>query len=233
MRRDTGRRSRYYSGGGVRDPFAAHGATYAWRADDAIDDGANTTSLPSYIGSLTLTRDLAGVSVKAPSANFGGKVTLSGDGFGSGYSGAFTVSPAMSFVSVWDPADNATGVSAVTLAGALNTGCNVFYTNNQLYARKVVSDNIAVLSTVKMIVVSVFDVDGSTLYANSYTGTTQPIAGDLVGNTITLLGLSTAGSYALNGEWRTTAYFNRALTAAEAADLLGALGAEYGVTIAP
>lgn len=233
-RRNRGRRASTLSlSSQYADPFALLGATLAWRADDATDNGANTTTLPSYIGSLTLNRNATGQAIKAASANFSGKLSIAFGGANAGYSNALAVSASMSFVSVYRVTAVNSGVHAFTAGGVANTGNSSGYTT-LTFSQKVVTNATRALATpVNVIAVSVFSAASVTHYANRYTPATTAVAGALVGDSLTIGALDTAGTFTLTGEWRTTAYFNRALTPAEAVIVLRNLGLREGIAISP
>jgi hypothetical protein len=220
---------------GPGDPISALGASLAWRADDAVDNGANTTSIPSYIGSLTLTRDGVGPGVKTTSTNFvglqsllfGAAAQLSNASFGA-------VPAAVTVVTVCRPTASAAGFHAITVGGTVNTGNSSLYDASETYAQKI-STPAKTAFTVpnKVILVSVFDAAGIKNYTNSYTPVEVASAGALAGDTFTLGALSTSGIYTLTGEWRTTGYWPRALRPSDVALLIDALGAREGITILP
>jgi hypothetical protein len=214
----------------------AMGASVAWRAEDAVDNGANTTTLPSYVGSVPLTRDATGHAVKAVSAFFTGRmsVTFAGGDPVRGYSGTLAVGTGATIVSVVRVTAAAAGTHAMTVAGAINTGNSSAVAAGSTHAQKIVTAASKAFTVPgKLILVTVFDAAGAANYTNSYTPVTVTSAGALVGDTFTIGALSTAGDLTLTGEWRCTGYWPSALSAAEVGGLLTALGQREGVTISP
>jgi hypothetical protein len=131
----------------AEDPFVVLAADRAWRADDAIDNGSVTTSLPSYVGpALSLAAQGTGQAVKAASANLGGRLTIASvgtpqarGGYGavalaSAPSGAFTIARVARVTAVTG------GLDALTVGGALNSGLSTFYQTTSLFFRRTTPD---------------------------------------------------------------------------------------------
>ncbi len=214
------------------DPLVALSARLAWRAEDAVDNGARVIALPSYIGDLRLVRNGTGQVPGPISANFFGRRTVPFSGAGAGYSASLPVATSMSFVNVYRVTAVNSGVHAFTVGGGVNTGNSSGYTT-QTFSQKVASAATRAMAlTSKVICVSVFTAAGVSHYANQYTPVSVAPAGALVGNTLTIGALDTAGTFTLTGEWLTTGYFDRALTAVDAAFILSTFGAQQHVAIA-
>ncbi len=220
------------------DPFVALGASRAWRADDGVDNGSKTTSIASYVGSsLALAAFGTGQAIKAASANFGGYATITCDGLtaSNGYGAvALAGAPtALTLVSVVRVTAANGGLAAVTDAGAVNSGEAHFYGAAAARARKFAAPNADVTIAVpfKAVIVTVFDAAGTYHYVNSRTPVTALSAAALAGTTYQIMCLSSGGSTVLTGEWRTSGYWERALSAAEIGVTLTSLGRRYGVVI--
>lgn len=221
------------------DPLVALGADRAWRADDAIDNGSVTTSLPNYIGTaLPLPRQgAAGQAIKAASANFNNRLTIACAPAGLGYGAtALGVAPTnFTMVTVGRYAATGVGMSALTVAGAINTGLAQLHLTGAVNSRKVAADvAVAVAPPVNVVHVSVWDNASNVRnYTNSKSAVSASIGGALAGTDLHLMCLSSSNLLVLNGEWARSAYWTRALSAAEAGFLLDRLGAYYGVAISP
>lgn len=223
-----------------RDPFAELGADRAWRADDAVDSGSKTTSIPSYIGpSLSLAAFGTGQAIKAASAAFPGRQSITCDGLAAsnGYGAvALAGAPtALTIASVVRVTAANGGIAAVTDAGTVNSGEAHFYGAAALRARKFAAPNadVVIAAPFNAVVVTVWDVNGTTHYVNSATPVVAASVAALAGTTFQIMCLSSAGSTVLTGEWLTSGYWERALSSSEATRLLTLLGAKYGVAITP
>jgi hypothetical protein len=234
------RRNGGTAGGGVADPFVVLGFDRAWRAEDAVDNGTNTTALPSYIGSaLSLAAFGTGQAVKAASANFPGRHSIVCDGLaGSNGYGAVALGGAPTSLTIASVARITAvngGIAALTAGGTVNSGEAQFYASTTLRARKFGSPNadVTIALPCKVVTLTVFDVNGTTHYVNSLTPVTAASVAALAGTTFQVMALASAGSLVLTGEWCTSGYALRAFTPTEAASWLTLAGLRYGVTVAP
>jgi hypothetical protein len=211
------------------------GATLAWRAEDAASNATHTTTLPSYVGSLSLVRDSTGQLPKAASANFGGRASVAFVApVNRGYSGALAAPAAMTVVSVWRLSASSAGHYAMTVGGVVNTGNSCYHDLGNASGQKLaVHADVAIGLPAKMITVNVVTATGVSFYCNSYTAVAAAQAGALAGDTFTIGAITPGGIYTATGEWRTTGYWDRALTNGEVGSLLTALGAREGIAIAP
>lgn len=217
------------------DPFIALGARLAWRADDAIDNGSTTTSIPGYIGGVTLPTQTGGQAIKAASPAFGGRYTITFTG-GTGY-GNVEIWPATpanaTIVTVGRSNTHSTGLCAVTVTGSVNTGFDQRSVSGAvLGSTKVatVGSQFGISHGVNTIMVSVFTAAGATTYVNSKVPTTGSFGAALTGSHFHIGALSTNNVWPLVGEWAATAIWDRALTQGEVAYLLEALAVSYGQT---
>jgi hypothetical protein len=222
------------------DPFVKLGADRAWRADDATDDGSVTTGLPNYIGAaLTLTRQGTGQSIKATSANLGGKRTIAvngsdaAGGYGAvalaGAPAAFTIVMVCYLAAVANQ-----GLSALTVGGTVVTGVTQHRVTTIRSSKTTADATSAFTAPGPLILASVFVSAGIKHYATRYTSVDVASAGALAGTTFHVMCRSANASSPLTmtGEWRKTAYFARALSASEVAFALRMLGREHNVAIA-
>lgn len=238
MSRRNGGRNRRAPPARSLDPFASLGALYAWRANDAVDNGSVTTSIPNYIGATkTLPRQgSAGQAIKAASANLGGQlaITMSGPGEGYGNVSLWGAAPTdVTIVSVARIAATTVGLSSITVAGAVNSGMSQLDIAGTK-SRKVATDaSTAVTLPASVVWISVFTAEGISSYVNSKTAATAATAGALAGTMFHLGVLDSGTTFVFDGQWATTAIWNRALSAAEAALVLDRLGAKYGIAISP
>jgi hypothetical protein len=219
------------------DPFVALAADRAWRADDAVDNGSVTTSLPSYVGSpLSLTALGNGQTVKSPSADLGGRLAIACDGLpaSNGYSAvALAGSPTNFTVArvVRITADNS-GPDALTDGGAVNTGVSSLYVAGDMRSRRVSTDASSPQTLpLSMVVVSVYTTSGFSSYVNSFTPVTSADAEAFVGTTFQVMSLSLGGLLTMTGQWATSGYWLRALSQAEVINVLRNLGLYYGIAV--
>lgn len=235
MRRDP-RRSRRRGFGGPPDPAVVLGASYAWRADNAVDNGSVTTSLVPYIGPTSLPVLGTGQAIKAANANLGGRLAITCVGSGSYTAVLPTAAPAaitIATVAYLTAANE--GLSALTTGGTINTGVSQLLAAGTLRARKTFVDigATAAATPIAVVQVSVIDAAGGTNYVNSYTGSATVVAGGIAGTTFQICALDSANTFPLVGAWATTIMYSRALSAAEVRIVLTGLGARYGIAIAP
>lgn len=229
-----GRRRSYALSQPLPDPFRMFGANYAWRAEDSINNGANTTTLVPYIGSVAPVRDSTGQGIKAASANFGGRTVVPFSGAGSGYTASLAATADMTVAHVVRLTLNASGMHAMTAAGALNSGNSSYLDANNLSAQKLAAHADRVFAfPAKAVVVCTYGAAGATGYLNSYTAVSVAQAGALAGDALTIGAITPSGTYTMNGEWRTSAVWTRALSVAEVTAVLQILGSREGITIAP
>lgn len=237
-RRPCGRRSRGAFRAGNPDPFLTLAASYAWRADDAVDNGSVTTSLPNYLGpTLALPRQgAAGQAIKAASANLGGRQSIAFAPAGLGYGNVVAfggVAPAAcTFATVARMAITNVGLVAVTVGGTVNTGFAQLHLTHAESRKLTNGITQAAAVPVNAVFVSVFTGTTITTYLNTKTGTSGAVGGALAGTSIHLGALNSTNIFTLQGEWATSAVWDRALTNAEVGALIDHLGAHYGIAIA-
>jgi hypothetical protein len=232
MRREL--RNRRVTFGRQFDPAVALGANLVWRAEESAGNGSNTTALVPIVGSLSLARDTTGQGVKAPSANWSGRTVVPFNNTANrGYTGALAAPAAMTVVTVCRITGAQNGLYALTAAGVINTGNSSYYdVPGNLNGQKVATPaSTAVGVPVRLVTATVVDAAGVSLYANSVTPVTAATAGALAGDTLTVGAITPGGTYTMAGEWRRTLYWSRALSGAEVAVVLRALGAYEGITI--
>lgn len=222
----------------IQDPFAVLVADMAWRAEEATDNGSVTTGLVNYVGaSLTLPRQGTGQAIKAASALLNNRMAIAfapTAGLGAyGNVVALGASPTNFTVATVGRYTTANrGLFALTAAGAANSGVSLLQLTGTS-ARKITTDASAAGAAPRTIVqVAVFTAAGITNYVNSFTAVTASLASALAGTSIHIGGITTSDVFVLDGLWATTAYWTRALTAAEARFALTHLGRKYGVAIA-
>jgi preprotein translocase subunit Sec61beta len=226
------------SGSGVYvDPFLSLAADRAWRADDAVDNGSVTTSIPSYVGpSLSLAALGTGQAIKAQSAFLRGvTIASNGSAAANGYSAVSLAGApsAFSVARVVRIAVTNSGMDALTVAGAVNSGVASFYETAQVKSRRVSPDVVTAVSLpVNLVLLSVYTATDILQYVNSLTATTIGNVQAFAGTTFQVMSISATGTYTLNGQWATAGYWLRALSAAEAAFAMLQLGRRYGITIA-
>jgi hypothetical protein len=219
------------------DPFVALNADRAWRADDAVDNGSVTTSLPNYVGSLlSLSAQGTGQAKKAVASALGGRLAIScatTAGLGAyGNVDAFAAMPAsFSVATVVRFASNSRGAMAVTVGGTINTGVSQIQTASTASVKVASSATSAGGAPASRVIVSVFTAAGITSYVNSLTPATASVAGALVGTRLHICGIASSEVFVLDGLWATTGYWARALSAIDAAFVLTQLGRRYGVSI--
>lgn len=240
MRRIGRRNARRRPFAPALDPFRQFAADRAWRADDAIDNGSVTTSLPNYLGpALALAPQGTGQAVKALSANLGGKYSIACDGLtaSSGYSAVALAGAPTSFsiASVYYLAAVAvSGVSALTAGGVALSGVSQ-YRNTTLRSEKLGSDALsAITPPIAVVQVSVYTATTVLHYASRYTAVSASIAGALAGTTFHVMCRASNASVPspMTGEWASAGYWTRSLSQAEVAGVLRGLGRRYSVAIA-
>lgn len=236
MTRRTGRRNARIRISGSRvDPFASFAADLAWRASDAVDNGSVTTSLPPYMGALTLAANGTGQPIKAASANFVGRQTVAFNGLAAsrGYSGVLGGAPTgLTVASIVRITVGQSAAYSLTVGGTVNTGSAAGYDVTQAFAKKLTTNALLAKTLPLMaVVLATVDAAGVSLYCNALTAVTAAAASALAGTTFAIGTLSSAGVYTLTGEWLTTGAWLRAFTDAEAKVLIRNLGRYYGIPI--
>jgi hypothetical protein len=220
----------------THDPFLAMAATYAWRADDAVDNGAVTTSIPNYVGpTMSLPRQgAAGQAVKSVSAALNSRqsIAFSPAGLAYGNVAIFSAAPAsVTIASVVRVSATNCGWAATTAAGAPNTGTSQLHISQFESRKAAVGSAVVIAAPANAVIVSVITAAGIATYANSRTPVSADSAGSVAGTTWHLGALDSANTFTLNGEWATTGVWNSALSHPEVVQLLVELGRGYGVTI--
>lgn len=217
--------------------FVSTGATAVYLAEHASDNGSITTALNNYIGTATpLLAQGTGQGVKRASAYFGGRpaIPFAGGSAANGYGAVVLGGAPSEFTSVTVAlvsGDNS-GLCALTNAGAVNSGNATMVASAVNRARKVSADAQRAGAVPSVVVlVGVFDAAGAALYATRRTADTVVSAGALAGTTFHVGTLSTSGTFTLTGEWAMSAYWTRALSAAEVALVLDELGDQYDIAI--
>ena len=236
MHRNVRARRRFPSG----DPFFHLGFHRVWMADDTVNNGSVTLRWDNYMGpSLPLFRQgVAGQGVAKRSTALGERRSVAFTPAALGY-GNVEILPAaptaVSMVAVGRYAATGVGMSALTTAGTINTGISQLHLTGAVNTRKVASDvAVAVAAPVTVIHVGVWDNASNVRnYTNSRTAVSASIGGAVAGNVIHLGCLSSNNLLVLNGELALVGYALGALTAADAAFLLDALGDFYGIAISP
>lgn len=218
------------------DPFVKFGAAFAWRASDAISNGAVTTALKSYIGDATLVRDSAGQGIRRCSSIFPGRFTISFDGVDASRGFTAVILPsapsAFTFATVAYISANTSGTHALTVAGAANSGNSAGYDVVTTFSQKVLTAvSRAQAQPLKLIVVTTVDSSGVSHYANSITPVTGAVAGALAGTSLTIGALDNAGTYTLSGELERAGCWLRALSASDAGLVMKTLATEHRVTL--
>lgn len=228
-----------------QDPFVALAFDRAWRADDAIDNGSVTTSLPNYIGpALSLPAVGTGQAIKAASASLGGRRSIAFTaGAAGGYGNVVALGGAptdFSMISVYRYVSSVNrGVAALTVAGAVNSGLSQIVTTTTRETSKAFKVGNAALCAATlvapqtMVQVSVWTAAGASDYSKTRTAGVLVAAGALAGTTFHIGALDNSSSFVLDGEWATTGYVARALSVAEINFALTMFGRYYSVTIAP
>lgn len=217
------------------NPFYALDADFAWRAEDAYDNGSVTTVLAPYIGEVSLTKDAAGQAIKAGTTNFQARKSISFDGLSGGYSAALLSSapPYFTVASVLRFTAANSGMYALSAGGVVNTGNSAYYDAGGIHGRKVVSDAVEALAhPLRLVIVVTLDSDGVTLNANRYATQSTAAAGALAGTVFTIGALDSSSTFTLAGEWVETGCWLRKLRASEIRYLMTDLGAEHEISIA-
>ncbi len=218
------------------DAASRLGASHAWRASDAANDGSVTVRLQPFLGRVQLQLVGTGQSIAASDANLGGMPSIACAGTGSYAATLFGSAPAaitVATVAYLSAANE--GLSALTLAGALNSGVSQLLAAGTLRTRKTFVDcgALAAAQPIAVVQVSVVNSTTGTNYVNSYTGSSTAVAGGVAGTVFHVGALDSANTFALAGSWAYTAVFPRALSASEVGAVLRDLGSECGVAIAP
>lgn len=221
---------------GPADPFLALRADHAWRASDAVDNGANTTSLLPYIGGLTLARSATGQGLKTASATLRGATVIPFNGVAgnAGYTGALAAPVGLTVATVWRCAVTASAAHALTVGGLANTGTADGMSGANAFSQKVATAALKAQAIPNdLVTVSVFTAAGSTIYCNSYTPASAALAGALAGDTFIVGSLSApGGTFVMNGEWARTGVWLKALSTSQIRFLLLRLGVRHGIAIA-
>lgn len=220
---------------GRGDPVFVLGAAHAWRASDATDNGVITTTLPPFIGGLTLVPNGAGHPIKAASAGLRGAVTVPFNGVlgNGGYGAAMAISAGFSVLTIVRATGSNGSTHAMNVGASPNTGNSAGFSGATSFSQKILSASLRAQSFPgDCIMVSVFDATGRTHYCNALTPVSAAQAGALAGDNF-MIGAAAAGTFVLNGQWERTAVFLRALAQADVAWALRFYGAMFGVSIAP
>jgi hypothetical protein len=220
-----------------QDPFVVLGAERAWRADDAVDNGSVTTSIPNYVGaSLPLGRNGTGQAIKAATATLGGRLAIACTAGARGYGNdvVYGAAPAaLTMVSVARVTADNGGVWAVTVGGVVNTGQSGLMAGTQRTFKTASSAQSALAFPLSFVQVSTFDGANFTDRTNRFTATTTALAAANLGTNLRLMELDSGGLFTLQGAWATFGYWPRVLTASEIAFVMTRLGSRYGISIAP
>jgi len=243
MRRGGRRNSRRPVALGRRDPFVQLAATRAWKADDAVDNGSVTTSLPSYVGAaLSLTAHGTGQAIKAASPQLGNMRAIAGDGvlasggYGAVIYGAAPLDLTLASVVYVASAAMANGLANVTVGDVAVSGVDHSYSTgpNGIRCRKTGGPvvDVTAIAPRAYVLVTIFSATSTTSYVNSLTPVSVADATAVGGTKLNVMCLA-VNSGVLQGSWATTGYWTRALSAAEAVTVMTLLGQRYGVAIAP
>jgi hypothetical protein len=233
-RRGSGRAPRFV------DPFIALSATRAWRADDAIDNGLVTTSIPAYVGSaMPLLAFGTGQSIKAPASELGGRRAIAcdglaaSDGYGAVTFGAVPAALTIASVAYVSSAAATQGIAASTVGAGALTGCAQAYSVGAagIRSRKLSAADVVGLAPRAFVVVTVFTATQTINYVNSLTPVTVADATPLAGTTFNLACLAD-GSSVLSGKLARAGYWERALSTAEVTLTLLQLGAHHKIQVA-
>jgi hypothetical protein len=219
------------------DPFLALAAERAWRADDALDNGSVTTSLPNYIGAaLPLANNGTGQAIKAANVNLNNRmaiVSAAGAARGYGNDVIYGAAPAaLTIASVVYVTATGSGWTAITAGGVVNSGQAQLYGTPTVRSRKQGTDAIATLALpVRLVQVSVYTATTFTDYSNSLTGSANSLPLALAGTNLRLMELDAVGTFTLAGAWACMGYWTRALSAGEIYLTMRSLGRMYGIAI--
>lgn len=222
-----------------RDPFLGMGFDYAWRAEDAADNGSLTTSLVPYIGRGTLLPQGTGQVKRATSANLGGRQSISVDGVAAtgGYSAVLLSRPPVGLTVVtvcYLAAVAVSGVCAFTVGGAALTGTSQILAST-MRSQKLNTDALSVVTTpVALVLATVCTEAGVAHYHSRVVPVVSVQSGSLAGTTFHVMCRASNASVpsVMTGEWATTGIALRPLGKSDISIVMSRLGAKYGIAIA-
>lgn len=214
------------------NPFNVLGFHWACRAEDSRGNGSVTQTVVPYIGNVELTRTGTGQAIKSGVGLFG-YVTFNGVAGAAGYSASVAVPAAVAVATVWRAAATGSACHAFTVGGAANTGTADGLSGANAFSQKIGTAALTPRPSLPamLIILSVFNAAGSTIYVNSTTGVTSALAGALAGDTYVLGSLtSPSGTFTMSGDLMGQGRLNREPTAFEVRQIMTGLARQYQIS---